>query len=108
MRNIIVGDEVVAIELWPKQLFDGTEGGLEFEQTTHDCRLYGFCIAVNDDGTIKMGPDMADETGWGLDFPTAIPVDAKPGDSVAMHIDDAKEMFPIRNYADILRQRRLV
>ena len=103
MREIKLYDPVVMIELWPEGTTDqntGT-GPLVPDQSTQDCRLYGFCIAVNEDGTIMAAPELESSPNEaytnGLIFPVYpnIPANAKPGTSIAFHADDAQEMFPL-------------
>lgn len=89
MRQIKPGDEVVMLEYWPKDDVPGAP--LVPNQNTLDCRLYGFCIEVRELGIIA-APNMKED---GLYFPTVLPADAKQGQSVAFHVEDAAELYPL-------------
>ena len=96
MRNINIGDEVCVIEVWK----DDPTGPLAPDQTTADCRMYGVCRGFEDDvvrncKSVVVTPEMDDDIESGLLFPSLIVAGMKEGDSIVMHVDDAKELFPV-------------
>jgi hypothetical protein len=88
MRNINIGDEVAIIEVWN----DPATGLLAPEQSTAECRFYGFCKEITPDGILAV-PELDEDAG--IVFPSLIIAGMKQGDSIVMHVDDAKELFPV-------------
>lgn len=90
LTQIKIGDEVCLVEMW-----DNEDGKFSPDQTTHDCRFYGFCKTVDlVNNRIFAVCDIDDEVGgW---FP--IYQDEKwynKGDNVAMTTADANKYFPV-------------
>jgi len=92
MRTINVGDEVVMIEYWLNET-----GVLAPEQTSLDSRLYGVCLSDYTYNSIIAGPEMG-EAGHIFQKWSNSKTDTdglKEGDSLAFHLEDAAEYFPL-------------